>query len=174
MLRLGFTIASLTACMTLALPAGAQSLSKQAKDIPLGCFARDYTADHMAKNPAQVISALRVNFLPATDFTGGQPVMEMIARLARQGKPEAEGYGGLLVTQTAYCYDVSGVWKCSIECDGGSMNIGTLNGDELDLTTDYFTIGASEECGGSFDLAENRTSTTYRVKRAAPEACLGG
>ncbi len=145
-----------------------------AGDLPQGCFARDYTADHLKKNPRQNVASLRLNFLKGTEMSGGAPTMEVIVRLADQGRARAEGMGGQMLTQTAYCFESGGTWTCGVECDSGIMEIGRLSGDTLEVRTDYFWVGDTDECGGAFDLAEDNGTTTYRVKKAAASACLGG
>jgi len=155
------------AALALAAPVMAQ-------DLPLGCYSRDYSADHLKQNPAQNVASLRLNFLRATEETGGAPVMEVMVRLADQGRARAEGMGGMMLTQTAYCFNEGKGWICGVECDGGIMEIGRMSGDMLDVKTSNFWVGNTDECGGAFDLAEGRGTTTYRVKKAAASACLGG
>ncbi|NGM46423.1 hypothetical protein G5B31_12850 [Rhodobacter sp. SGA-6-6] len=145
-----------------------------AQDLPTGCFARDYTAQHLQQNPGQNVAAIRLNFLPGTGASGDVPTMEVLVRLADQGRARAEGRGGAMLAQTAYCFAEAGQWTCGVECDGGVMRIGRLSGDTLEVTTDYFLVGDTDECGGAFDLAEDAGSTTYRLKKAAASACLGG
>ncbi len=153
--------------LALAAPAMAQ-------DLPQGCFARDYSADHLKKNPRQNVASLRLNFLKGTEMSGGAPTLEVIVRLADQGRARAEGMGGAMLTQTAYCFEDGGKWTCGVECDGGIMEIGRIKGDTLDVQTNNFWVGNTDECGGAFDLAEGNGTTTYRLQKAAASACLGG
>ena len=98
----------------------------------------------------------------------------LIVRLADQGRARAEGMGGAMLTQTAYCFEDGGKWTCGVECDGGIMEIGRIKGDTLDVQTNNFWVGNTDECGGAFDLAEGNGTTTYRLQKAAASACLGG
>jgi hypothetical protein len=158
----------LTALALIASPALAQ-------DLPMGCFARSYSAAHLAKNPGQNVAALTARFRPGTAASGGAPTMEVQARLADQGRARAEGLGGAVLAQTAYCFiDETGGWACVVECDGGTMEIGRLKGDTLDLSTRYFLIGDVEGCGGLFDLAEGAGATIYRLTKAGATTCLEG
>lgn len=158
--------------LSLAIALMAQPVAAQ--DLPQGCWARDYSAAHLRDNPAQNVASIRLNFLRATEETGGIPVMEVMVRLADQGLARSTGMGGAVLIQTAYCYPDGTTWTCGVECDGGQMRIKALAGDTLDVTTDYFLVGQTEGCGGVFDLAERMRATTYRVKKAAASACLGG
>lgn len=158
--------------LSLAIALMAQPVAAQ--DLPQGCWARDYSAAHLRDNPAQNVASIRLNFLRATEGSGGIPVMEVMVRLADQGLARSMGMGGAVLTQTAYCHPDGTAWTCGVECDGGQMRIKAPEGDTLDVTTDYFLVGQTEGCGGVFDLAERMRATTYRVKKAAASACLGG
>lgn len=161
-------IRSLAALALLASPAMAQ-------DLPLGCFARDYSAAHLSQNPQQNVAALRLTFRPGTDASGGAPTMEVQVRLADQARARAEGLGGAVLSQTAYCFiDETGGWACGVECDGGTLEIARLEGDTLDVSTRYFLVGEVEDCGGAFDLAEGAGATTYRLTKAGATTCLEG
>jgi hypothetical protein len=145
-----------------------------AQDLPKGCFARDYSASHLRDNPQQNVASIRLNFRRGTAESGGAPTMDVLVRLADQGRARAEGFGGAVLTQVGYCFADGGEWTCGVECDGGIMEIGRVQGDTLDVKTNFFLIGDTDECGGSFDLAENSGTTTYRLQKAAASACLGG
>ncbi len=90
-------IRPLVLSLLLAAPAAAQ-------DLPLGCFARDYSAAHLAQNPGQNVAAMRLNFRPGTDASAGAPTVRVQVRLANQGRARAEGFGGAVLSQTAYCF----------------------------------------------------------------------
>ncbi len=114
-------------------------------------------------------------FQPGTAASGGAQTLDVQVRLANQGRARAEGLGGAVLAQTAYCFiDEGGGWSCGVECDGGTMEIGRLKGDTLDLSTRYFLIGDVEGCGAVFDLAEGAGATTYRLTKAGATTCLEG
>lgn len=160
-------IRPLVLSLLLAAPAAAQ-------DLPMGCFARSYSSAHLAQNPGQNVAAITAWFRPGTADSGGAPTLRVQARLANQGRARAEGLGGTVLAQTAYCFAENASWVCGVECDGGMMEIGRLKGDTLDLTTRYFLIGDVEGCGGVFDLAEGAGATTYRLTKAGATTCLEG
>lgn len=143
-----------------------------AQTLPMGCFARDYDAAHLAANPQQNVQSIRLNFVPEHEF--GSNVMAVRVLLANQARAADEGFGGQVMEQLSYCWDDGGTLRCGVECDAGIMDIGTVVGDRLDVTTSNFWVGDVEGCGGAMDLAEiDGQSTTYRVFRADGAQCEG-
>ena len=154
--------ALLTALLLLpALPAAAE--------MPLGCFARDYSAEHLAKNPNQHIAALRLNF---TRQPGAKEIsVDVIGRYGDQGRAKLDRVSGKVFTQLAFCDSK----HCQVECDGGSFTVTSLKGDTLTIRTSYFVLeGGAGGCEGNSDLAElGGGETTYRLTRAVASACKG-
>lgn len=151
--------------VALALPVQAQSAP------PEGCYQRNYSQQHLAKNPDQVVEQIAVKF--------GQKAADRIAQMsvltANQGHVRASGNGGQLFDQYLYCFAPRGGaknWTCSVECDGGSMEIMRADGKTLLFRTDYLLVGDSKECGGPVDLAEKiNTQVTYKLTRVADSQC---
>jgi len=159
-------INTLALCTVMALPADAQSA------LPQGCYVRDYSAEHLAKNPNQVVDRISVSFRQ----NAGDKVAQMSVLTADQGHAGADGHGGQLFAQYLYCFAGNGGaknWTCSVECDGGSMEITRVDGKILEFRTDYLLVGEIDECGGAVDLAEVvGQRVIYRLNRVADSQCV--
>lgn len=146
--------------------------------IPLGCFARDYPADHLAKNPRQHVASLRISLGP-DPWGNGNIAAIVTGRFTDQGRARAEGFAKRSFRQAAFCGETGGKITCQVECDGGNFTIRSAKGDSLEIETRRFTlevlgVEAEEGCGGLSDLLETGSSkTTYRLTRAPASACPG-
>jgi len=149
----------------LALPLQAQA------DSPEGCYERAYSQAHLAKNPDQVVAQIAVKF----GQKAGDRVAQMSVLTANQGHVQASGNGGKLLDQFLYCFasqNSAKTWTCSVECDGGSMEIMRSDAKTLLFRTDYLLVGDSEQCGGPVDLAEKMNqSVTYKLTRVSDSQC---
>jgi len=140
--------------------------------VTQGCFERVYDDAHLAAHPDQVVRTIRVlgTYLPEYDQTD----LMVVAQMADQGHARREGFGGRWLDQVASCWQHEGRIGCGVDCDGGSLTVDVDDGTELRLSTDYFTIGPAEGCGGSSDLAELPfQSVTYRLFRVEDSVCKG-
>jgi len=159
-------IKTLALCAVMALPAHAQSAP------PAGCCVRDYSAGHLAKNPNQVVDRISVSFRQ----NAGDRVAQMSVLTADQGHAREDGHGSQLFAQYLYCFAPSGGfknWTCSVECDGGSMEITRDDDKMLEFRTNYLLVGETDECGGAVDLAEIvGQRVTYRLTRVADSQCV--
>ena len=162
-------IKSLGVCLGLAavmaLPVQAQSAP------PEGCYERVYSQEHLAKNPDQVVAQIVVKF----GQNAGDRIAEMSVLTANQGHVQASGNGGQLLAQYLYCMAPGAGdknWICSVECDGGIMDILQSDAKTLLFRTDYLLVGESDECGGPVDLAEKPyQNVTYKLLRVADSQC---
>ncbi|WP_283178466.1 hypothetical protein [Gemmobacter sp. 24YEA27] len=162
--------------LTLAALFATSALTQAEARIPQGCFARDYTADHLAKTPRQHIASLRISLGP--DPWGNGFISAIVTgRFSDQGRARSEGFSDRSFRQAAFCGETGGKTTCQVECDGGSFTIRSARGDSLEIETSSFTLevpgaGAEEGCGGLSDLAETGSAkTTYRLTRAPASAC---
>ncbi len=142
---------------------------------PEGCFERRYDAAHLARNPDQVVAEISVAF---GDFDGDvTPWMDVRVRAADQGHAAQAGQGGGLFDNIARCSPSDATlygWSCSVECDGGTLNIEALDDRKLVMSTGFFLVGTGDDCGGEMDLAEQPTQTvTYRLSRVPDQRCAG-
>lgn len=157
--------------VTLVFLAGF-SLPLQAQSAPPeGCYERNYSAAHLAKNPDQIVAQIAVKF--------GQRAAERIAQMAvltaNQGHVQASGNGNRLLDQFLFCFapkDGDKNWTCRVECDGGGMEIKRADANTLLFRTDTLYVGDANECGGPVNLAEKiNQSVTYKLTRVADDQC---
>lgn len=156
-------INSLILVAAMALPVQAQSAP------PEGCYERQYTQSHLAKNLDQVVAQIAVRF----GKNAAENVALMSVLTANQGHARQAGNGGKLFDQFLYCSASNGdSWRCAVECDGGSFKITQLDGKTLKFTTEYLMVGQADECGGAVDLAEKQgQKVTYKLTRVADNQC---
>lgn len=149
----------------LALPIQAQTAHLE------GCFSRDYSDAHLASHPQQVVDQITVGFIEMTAL----PIAIMTVLTADQGLVYDNGLGGQVFEQILICNarpDLSGGWRCSVECDAGGMDVLAVNDEMLEFKTHYLIVGETDECGGAIDPAEvPREPVTYRLNRVADAQC---
>ncbi|WP_370208928.1 hypothetical protein [Pararhodobacter marinus] len=159
---------ALVAFAASVLASVAASTPALAETLPQGCFAREYSAQHLAEHPGQGVAALRLWFFHESDDPASSAAL-VEARMADQGQGARDGVGGEVLTQYALC-DADGA--CFVECDGGTFETQRLPDGDLHLTTRFFALGEGDACGGGSDLAERPgEETRYRLSAAAPEIC---
>ncbi len=153
----------ITGLLALTAPAQAQDL--------LSCYARNYSDAHLAQNPDQVVQSIVLAF----ERGAGDLYVTMAAKIADGGHARGGPLVGQWVDQGLYCYegeaDAVGA-KCAVECDGGSLEVTKVTGDSLTFRTQYLTVGDTEECGGSIDLAERPGQpVSYKLSKADFKHC---
>lgn len=153
----------LAALLAFSAPAGAQ-------DVAAGCWARDYSAAHLAANPAQVVAAMRI-VVPKAPRSDG---LRVAVTFSQQGHVAGTAMAGRRIAQGMFCLSDAGPLTCGIECDGGTAVFRPRADGALDLVTNYLLLGDPEECGGIVDLAEvSGQSVTYRLYPVDPDLCAG-
>ena len=154
------------------LPLAAFAWPLQAQSAPPeGCYERAYSQAHLVNNPDQVVEQIAVKF----GQKAGDRVAQMSVLTTNQGHVRASGNGNQLLDQFLYCFaprDGSKNWTCSVECDGGSMEIARADAKILLFRTDYLLVGDADQCGGPVDLAEKvNEKVTYKLMRVADSQC---
>jgi len=126
------------------------------------CYRRDYTPEHLAKNPGQSIEMLQVLFITEGDFFAQAKAMFRDDPTIHQTDLicwTPEGAGDYTVT-------------CGVECDGGRFTTVLDERDEILLKTQGFLIGA--DCGEE-DLRwvrdENAEKTVFKLFRRPASSC---
>ena len=150
--------------LALALVLGAGPA--MAQDVPPGCYERVYSADHLARHPAQVVAALRLK------------VGDWMTEVAREGRIAVIPVGGAgwptALGQFLICGNEAGAPLCQVECDGGAFEVVKWDASGMTFRTRYMLVGEGEGCGGLLDLAEVPGQfTSYRVNRVADGQCDG-
>lgn len=112
------------------------------------CYGREYSKDHLAKNPLQKTKLIRVKMFETED---GNKIMDVDLTLKKDVVLED---GSVYETykdykSALYCHTVTGnKIECSIDCDGGSASAswtGKKNDDTLTFVNNGFVIYAG--CG---------------------------
>ncbi len=169
-------LTAMLACAPLMLKAAGPASG----EVLPGCYARDYSAAHLARNPGQHVAALRLSFY--LDPGTGQMLVDVLGRFADQGRARDEGIGIDYFSQSAACARFAdGLIHCSVDCDGGEFIIGPPGGQQggqpaqrLTISTRHFSLESPEGCEARTNLAETGPGlTTYLLDRASPETCLG-
>ncbi len=152
---------------TFALGAG----TAVAEGPDVGCYARDYSSAHLAKQPAQVVEqmALRVY-----EDELGNRLADMEVTFANQGHVANGMFAGQTLNQFLLCFDYQGRAGCAVECDGGAFNVVRQKSDSITIETDLLMVGDTGECGGAVDLAEvPGKAVRYRLNRVGASRCEG-
>ncbi len=143
----------------------------QAEGPATGCFARDYSDAHLAGAPQQVVDQIALRIYRQD---GGALVAALRVLTADQGHVKQWGLGGQRFDQFLLCGADSDGAYCSVECDGGSMDIIRQDAGGLTFRTRYLMVGDTGGCGGAVDLAEvPGQDVAYRLDRVADSACAG-
>ena len=141
----------------------------QAENIPFSCFYRDYTDEHLAAHPTQIVDEIWMRF---DEDVYGYQFVDILVRTANQGHAAKDGLGGQLFDQTVHCWDNEGVLACAVDCDGGYMEVEAHDGEMLQFRTQNLWVGDTEECGGAIDLAEiPGQPVSYRLYATDDLAC---
>jgi hypothetical protein len=121
-------------------PGHAESLfesyfSKAAGGKP--CYARQYTAEHLAKNPKQQVTAIEIDFEP----NNPDGVLNTAKRFELGFGVQKRG-GAEWFTNAGYCTMRAGGFDCALEGDGGLFRLRPASGERLrlELTRDTIAI----------------------------------
>lgn len=150
-----------------------------AQEAPLGCFVRDYDADHMAAHPEQTVTALSLSFVQPD----AGPAIRWATMTAMTSDAAGAGLAKRRFTNTLVCethppHDLDPTWvtdgalRCGVECDGGFFEILPSDEGTLLIRTERVRLTDGAGCGGDFSLHDlSDGPTTYRLNAAAPERC---
>jgi hypothetical protein len=89
----------------------------EAKEKPYACYTNSYDKKHMAKNPGQTVTTIKVTFLDVSTLEN--PGSDMWAEFEVTLRGEGKTKWG----DTALCNGKNGHWDCGIECDGGGFQL---------------------------------------------------
>jgi hypothetical protein len=141
-----------------------------AQAVPNGCYARFYTAEHLAANPDQVVDWITMRFTPDAEVRATN--LELQVEMANQGHAARDGVGGMVMTQLLGNH--SNATTFQVDGDGGSLQIISLEGGNLTVQTG----GVFLSPGGDFFEEQNSSlsehtggPTTYLLRAAEPSVC---
>lgn len=148
----------------LALPAWAED------SFPVGCFARSYSAEHLAAHPGQGIAALAVSFTEEGDWPG-ESYFFVRALMSDQGQAARDGVEGLTLFEGGTCRHENR--NCFVDCDGGGFDLISWEGDTIVIATRGMRL-TLDGCDSDAISGLNESpsgETRYRLAAAPPEAC---
>lgn len=160
---------SLSTAAQAALP----KIAPAPNDAPT-CFKREYTAEHLLKNPGQKLEAIYLKLSHKTEKNEFDSWSWMPVEVV--GVSRGENYGN-----TAACFITpKGNVECSIDCDGGSFSLnhsknipGSVN---FVVTKDYYfplfknRMSYDEREEGSLSL-DDEANRIYRIVPADVREC---
>lgn len=142
-----------------------------ADDLREGCYLRDYSDAHLAKNPHQIVKWIRMK---VHRDSYDDKVVDLDVFLADQGHVAQSGHGGQVLDQTLHCWQSDARTGCGVDCDGGSFRVLRNDDNSLLVETEYLMVGDTESCGGAVDLAEVQGQPVrYLLNRVDPDYCEG-
>jgi hypothetical protein len=145
----------IAAIVLLATPAGAA-------ERVAGCFARAYDRAHLAKHPDQIITAVKL-LIKNADSSYYTHYFSLQFKV--RGKNES------LRTEGS-CREDGPVLKCSVECDGGGVNVVHRARDVM-MYLDRISVAA---CGKDIieegeELKGGKDDRDFRLDRVADREC---
>lgn len=131
------------------------------------CYVRDYSPEHLRKNPDQVVARMQIRFIEGEDRYADVKV-----RFRDSDR---------LFSQGMNCYDDNGeiykdgVLSCSVDCDGGTFVMRPRGDDAVLISTPWGFI-VSGGCGEEDEdirnvLDRGAESTTFKLYRKELQAC---
>ena len=152
---------------TVLFPAATAS----AAELMPGCYHRDYSPQHLASHPDQVVDWISMLVEKGQD---GSTSARIRVASANQGHARRSGFGNHIFDQWLFCYDDNGGIACSADCDGGRFILTRQTQTSITFSTRYLMVGEQDDCGGALDLAEvPGQPVKYRLDRVSDSACDG-
>lgn len=99
--------------VSVALIAAAPASAIELFPGGIGCFQRDYSPEHLARHPMQMVTAMRLTGPPADAVIG-----DFALDLSMSLRDDGEIYSGI-----AYCEPAGPGLSCGLEGDAGNFTI---------------------------------------------------
>lgn len=156
-----YQLSALTLLIFVATPAIAQ-------EVPMGCYTREYSSDHLAQHPEQVVERMSILFTQAEWGVAA----DVQVQLADQGHAARDGYGGMRVSELAGNFNEP--LNFGVECDGGQFEVLSNDSTGIMIETSQFRL-TDDGCGGDgiySTLGEENSSTTrYKLHKSNDVEC---
>jgi len=151
--HLGAAVAVLFAALLAASAAAAQ--------VPEGCFARDYSPEHLAANPGQVVAKMRLSV-----YDG---VADIAVILSDRPDLRAAGLAGGAEFAALDCQE----FGCVSICGDGYFRLDGQDASSITIEVwDLMTMGQGATCEARINLSERPGAPTrYRLDYLGPEPC---
>lgn len=150
---------SCAAILMLATPLAAKSPRDQMFPDSASCYARSYSADHLAAHPAQRVTNLSIS--PVTDFS--EPLLGLYLTLELRGVP-----GGAFQAYSACENEGGDTLYCMMEGDAGGFQITPAKGGAILVSVS--SLGMTFENDTGFATLE-RSAGDDRSFLLRPQAC---
>ena len=121
-----------------AATAGAQSPQDQMFPGPDSCYGRSYSADHLAKHPAQRVTQIAIS----PDFAIAAPVLGVHLTLSLRGVP-----GGAFEAYAACENEGGHTLYCGMEGDAGGFQITPAKKGGILITVSSLGMGFENDAG---------------------------
>lgn len=161
----------------LAGSAFAQSKPPGHWPLPEGCYIRNYSADHVAKHPMQVVKEIRVRF----HLWERDPYASIRLKTTNQGHVRQHSQGGQIFEEGSECVlepwpEGLGApvgWTCHSLMNSGGIYLQKFDDAALLFKTKKFILGEGESFVGAMDLAEQPDKwVTYKLFRVNDAECV--
>ena len=132
------------------------------QDGARACWSREYSAEHLADHPDQLVTAMRFTMQFDQDFHHFQ--LDADLRGEQSGRT------------TGSCWEHEGVISCRVDCDGGGVQIGHAADGKivLDLAAHGY-VRMTDSCGeneaGGFPLEAGKDDKEFLLSPASGKAC---
>jgi hypothetical protein len=139
--------------------------SAVAEPNALGCFTRTYDRAHLARHPDQLVTAvkLRIYRRPPDKPDLADVLFDVQFKVRGKNKP---------LINTGLCVPEAGGLRCSIECDGGGVNVIPRARDAM-MYLDRIRL--TDTCDADFDdgpdLTGGKDDRVFRLDRVNDAAC---
>ena len=151
----------LTFLFLIATPAIAQ-------EVPMGCYTRGYSSDHLAKHPEQVVKRISILFTQRDSLAWA----DVQVLLANQGHAARDGYGGMRLSEIAGSFN--GPLDFGVECDGGKFDVIANDATGILIETIGFRLSNSG-CDGDGIYStlgeQGRSTTRYKLHKSDDASC---
>jgi hypothetical protein len=138
--------------------------SVAAEPDALGCFTRTYDRAHLARHPDQLVTSVKLRIRPPSDVDDERPVFEVQFKVRGKNKP---------LVNTGNCSKEARGLRCSVECDGGGVNVVPRARDAMMyLDRIRLTDGCDGHLiDGGLDLTGGKDDRVFRLNRVNDVAC---
>lgn len=167
-MKIIFSFLSLFACLLISEAAVAEQVLTQNFGKDDSCYARQYSAEHMAENPDQTVSFIKFGHFPSWFEARGilQDASTVPFTIEVNFKNDNQNYmnGG-------ECRPHDDDLKCQIECDGGGFVLKHKDADSILLYTRPEQGFAVAGCDGNdYRSVTDKTDDKIFLLRRLPAA----
>lgn len=130
------------------------------------CYGREYTKKDLAAHPKQTVEQIKAKLMKySADTTIDSNGLQIEVRL--------KGEKGANYHAEFSCFDNDGKTLCAIDCDGGSVTIGTFDATQMTLNSNGFIVrgGCGEEGKTKFLKALKGGDDIFKLQALPASYC---